>query len=253
MTETLQERFSAAGLDWIVPGWPAPPAIRAFSTTRNGAGGEPFDLSRRARADASVKEELARWLPEEPIWLAQTHGRGVWIADAPRAPGASAPEADAAVARGANMICAVLTADCMPVLLSDRSGSVVAAVHAGWRGLGAGVIESALDAMQCNPREVLAWLGPAIGPRAFEVGTDVFEAHCAGDAGAAACFAPLRPGKWLADLYGLARRRLARRGVTAIHGGDRCTVSEPGAFYSYRRDGSGADGRMASFIWREER
>ena len=140
------------------------------------------------------------------------------------------------------------SADCLPALLTDFQGSVVAAAHAGWRGLAAGVLEAAIAAMRIPPANILAWLGPAIGPQVFEVGADVFAAHCDNDAGAARCFVPHRQGKWLADLGALARRRLTRAGVASIHGGGRCTFSEPDAFYSYRRDGARA-GRMATLIW----
>ena len=249
-TASLPRRLQEAGLDWIVPAWPAPAQVRAFSTTRNGEAVAPFDLSRHARAHGAAREQLRRWVPADPVWLAQVHGNAVCDADAARAAG-DEPRADAAVARGTSTVCAVLTADCVPVLLTDLAGGVVAAAHAGWRGLGAGVLEATLAAMRVEPRTVLAWLGPAIGPQAFEVGADVLAAHLASDSGANACFAPLIPGKWLADLYGLARRRLARAGVTAIFGGDRCTFTESAVFHSYRRDGAAA-GRMATLIWREE-
>jgi YfiH family protein len=245
---SLSQRLQEAGLDWIVPDWPAPTRVRAFSTTRNGERGAPFDLPRDARTRNA--EELRRWLPADPLWLDQVHGRGVFDADATDGTRRSR-QADAAVTRRARIVCAVVTADCVPVLLTDRAGSVVAAVHAGWRGLAAGVLEATLAVMRVDPGEVLGWLGPAIGPRAFEVGADVLAAHGATDPGAGACFAPLRPGKWLGDLYGLARRRLARAGVDAVYGGERCTLTETTVFHSYRRDGTAA-GRMASMIWREE-
>jgi YfiH family protein len=249
MSEALAARLAAAGLDWIVPDWPGPASVRAFSTTRNGRGGAAFDLSPRASDRELVRAELLRWLPEEPLWLAQIHGSAVCAIDEVRRANGAAPRADAAVARGAQSVCAVQTADCMPVLFADRAGEVVAAAHAGWRGLAAGVLEATLAAMRVEPKAVIAWLGPAIGPRAFEVGPDVLAAYCPQDAGATACFAPLRPGKWLGDLYGLARRRLARAGVDTVHGGDRCTFTESNVFYSYRRDRG--DNRMATFIWRE--
>jgi YfiH family protein len=247
MSPWLEAKFAAAGLDWIVPDWPAPTSVRAFSTTRNGSGGRPFDLSRRAPDPAVMHAELRRWLPEDPIWLTQVHGKAVCNVDAVRSDGA--PRADAAVARNAGSVCAVLTADCVPVLFTDRAGLVVAAAHAGWRGLAAGVLEATLVAMRVEPRAVLAWLGPAIGPRAFEVGADVLEAHCAEDPDATICFTPFKSGKWLADLYALARRRLARAGVTSIHGGEHCTFTERDRFYSYRRDHGVSS--MASFVWRE--
>ena len=248
----LPRRLREAGLDWIVPDWAAPPCVQAFSTTRNGEGAMLFDLSRRARKDPVTREQLRRWLPADPVWLAQVHGNAVCDADAVRAGEHDPPQADAVVARGSNTVCAVLTADCVPVLFTDLAGSVVAAAHAGWRGLAAGVLEATLTAMRVEPGAVLVWLGPAIGPRAFEVGADVLAAHTASDPGASACFAPLRSGRWLADLYGLARRRLARAGVTAICGGDRCTFTESAVFHSYRRDGAREAGRMATLIWRED-
>jgi YfiH family protein len=247
MSASLDAKFAAAGLDWIVPDWPAPLSVRAFSTTRNGSGGRPFDLSRRAPDHAAMHAELRRWLPEDPIWLTQVHGNTVCELDKARSD--SAPRADAVVARNAGRVCAVLTADCVPVVFTDRAGSVVAAAHAGWRGLAEGVLEATLAAMGVEPGALLAWLGPAIGPRAFEVGADVLAAHCAGDPDAASCFTLLRPGKWLADLYALARRRLARAGVTSIHGGEHCTFTERDRFYSYRRDRGVSS--MATFVWRE--
>jgi hypothetical protein len=246
---SLQAQFTARGLDWIVPEWPAPANVRAFSTTRNSAAGTSFDLSRRAPGGAA-RAELRRWLPRDPLWLAQAHGSAVCDVDSidvasSRVP----PQADAAVARRAHDVCLVLTADCMPVLFTDRRGRVVAAAHAG---IAAGVLEATLAAMDVDPRGVVAWLGPAIGPKAFEVGPDVVDAHCAPNPATAECFQPQRPGKWLADLYGLVRRRLRRAGVTAIYGGGRCTFSEPEVFYSYRRGGPDAASRMATVIWREE-
>jgi YfiH family protein len=246
----LAARLAAAGLDWIVPDWPAPARVCALSTTRNGRAGAKFDPARNHPQCEVALTELRRWVPTDPVWLAQEHGVAICDVDAARTIGQrNPPIADGAVARATGTVCAVLSADCLPVLFTDRTGSVVAAAHAGWRGLAAGVLEAALAAMGTPAANVLAWLGPAIGPQAFEVGADVLTAHCAGDPDAAGCFAPQRPGKWLADLYALARRRLGRAGVVAIHGGGRCTFNEPGAFYSYRRDGAAAAGRMATLIW----
>ena len=248
-SSSLGERLAAAGLDWIVPDWPAPPQVCALSTTRNAAAGAKFDLTRSDPAFETARSELRRWLPADPIWLAQVHGIAICDADAKSAlRSRDLPEADGAVARAPNTVCAVHSADCLPVLLTNAQGSVVAAAHAGWRGLAAGVIEATLASMRTPPATVIAWLGPAIGPQAFEVGADVVAAHCADDPGALQCFSPHRPGKWLADLYALARRRLERAGVVAIHGGGRCTLSEPETFYSYRREGA-AVGRMATLIW----
>jgi YfiH family protein len=191
------------------------------------------------------------------VWLRQVHGAA--IADLDAAYGGFA--ADGSVTRTPGTVCAVLTADCLPVLLADRDSRVVAAVHAGWRGLAAGVIEAAVAELRIDPASVLAWLGPAIGPRAFEVGSEVVAAFCDPDPGAAECFVPSTKMstnmntkmsadvKWHADLYALARRKLARAGVSAVYGGGRCTLSESECFHSYRRDGAGANGRMATMIW----
>ncbi|MDQ2963504.1 MAG: peptidoglycan editing factor PgeF [Pseudomonadota bacterium] len=246
---SLRARLASAGLDWIVPDWPAPPQVCALSTTRRGRAGERFDLTRSDPRFESARSELRRWLPADPMWLAQVHGIAIFDANATSASWRrNLPEADGAIARAPDTVCVVHSADCLSVLLTDARGSVVAAAHAGWRGLAAGVLEAALASMRTPPATVLAWLGPAIGPQAFEVGADVLAAHCADDPDALQCFSPHRPGKWLADLYALARRRLERAGVVAIHGGGRCTLSEPETFYSYRREGVAA-GRMATLIW----
>ncbi|MBL8447217.1 MAG: peptidoglycan editing factor PgeF [Zoogloeaceae bacterium] len=197
-------------------------------------------------AVASNREHLRTRLPEDPVWLRQVHGTVVVDADAlPN----GIPEADAAVARRPGRVCAVLTADCLPVLLCDREGKVVGAAHAGWRGLLMGILELTVDAMAVPGQNLMAWLGPAIGPAAFEVGGEVRSAFIAEDPGATTGFAPgAAPGKWWADLPWLARRRLARCGVVTVFGGNRCTYSEAADFFSYRRDG--VTGRMASLIWR---
>jgi YfiH family protein len=238
--------------DWIVPDWPAPANVKAFITTRAGGSsiGPYAGLNLGLRTDddplavEANRRRLRAALPDEPKWLRQVHGCEVVDADAL----ASVPEADAAVARSANTVCAVLVADCIPVLLADRAGSAVAIAHAGWRGLARGVLERAVERLDRPPEELLAYLGPGIGPGAFEVGADVRDAFLAGDARAEAAFRPRAPGKWMADLFLLARQRLARCGITRMHGGDLCTHSDPRRFYSYRRDG--ATGRMAALIWR---
>ena len=238
--------------DWIVPDWPAPANVKAFITTRAGGSsiGPYSGLNLGLRTDddplavEANRRRLRAALPGEPKWLRQVHGCDVVDADAL----AGVPEADAAVARSANTVCAVLVADCIPVLLADRAGSAVAIAHAGWRGLARGVLERVMERLDRPPGDVLAYLGPGIGPGAFEVGADVRDAFLAGDAQAEAAFRPRSPGKWMADLFLLARQRLARCGVTRIHGGDLCTHSDPRRFYSYRRDG--ATGRMAALIWR---
>ncbi|HEY7760948.1 MAG TPA: peptidoglycan editing factor PgeF [Burkholderiales bacterium] len=258
--------------DWIVPDWPAPPRVRALMTTRNGGVSQaPFDsmnLGSRVGDDTGhVQENRARLrtlLPAEPHWLRQVHG-----ARAIEARGAAAEEeADACVARAPGEVCAVLVADCLPVLFCDRAGSVVAVAHAGWRGLSGGILESTVAAMRAAPADLLAWLGPAIGPDAFEVGRDVLDAFTASDSGAAAGFRskppacnggppvsdgePSGPGgepKWFADLYALARRRLAAAGVHAVSGGGLCTRSDARRFFSHRRDRR--TGRQAALIWLE--
>lgn len=241
-------------LEPIVPDWPAPARVRAFVTTRAGGvstgGCASLNLGMRCGDDAAAVAEnrsrLAARLPASPVWLRQVHGIRVADADAARAAGEE-PEADAAVARRANTVCAVLVADCLPVLFADEAASVVAAAHAGWRGLAAGVLESTLDAMRVRPDSVLAWLGPAIGPRVYEVGSEVRAAFLAHDRAAEAAFAPTRPGHWLLDLYLVARQRLAARGVTRVSGGGFCTYGDAARFFSHRRDPR--SGRMAAVAW----
>lgn len=264
----------------LLPGWPAPARVRALTTTRRGfapvtAGGiaagpvgtaagastgpfADFNLGSHVGDDAGAvaanRARLRRILPGEPLWLDQVHGTAVIDAPAAWQRGdatrqALPPQADAAVTRAAGTVLAILTADCLPVLLCDRSGSVVAVAHAGWRGLAAGVIESAVRAMAVPVSGIMAWLGPAIGPAAYEVGADVADAFTRSDPGAAAAFAQRPRGKFLADLYALARRRLALLGVEQVWGGDACTYGDPARFYSFRRDGR--TGRMASLIWIE--
>ena len=238
--------------DWIVPDWPAPPGIRAFITTRAGGASrgmyESFNVGLRTDDDPATvsanRAALRALLPSEPVWLRQVHGSRVIDADAPPA----MLEADAAVARAAGTVCAILVADCVPVLLTDRAGTRVAAAHAGWRGLAAGVLENTVRAMATEPGDLFAFLGPGIGPNAFEVGADVRDAFLAVDTAAVSAFRPHAPGKWLADLYELARRRLARVGVGRVYGGGLCTYSDPGRFFSYRRERT--TGRMAALIWR---
>ncbi len=238
--------------DWIRPDWPAPPRVRALVTTRRGGvsqgawaslnlGTHVGDAPESVRANRAIVREQ---LPAEPCWLDQVHGTAVAEADVPAdAP----PRADASVARRPGAVCAVMTADCLPVLLCDRSGSVVAAAHAGWRGLAAGVLEATVAKLQVPPAKLVAWLGPAIGPDAFEVGGEVREAFVAADARAVSAFRPgVREGKWLADIYRLARLRLEAIGVHGVYGGGLCTVSDA-RFYSYRRDG--VTGRFASLVW----
>ncbi len=260
----LAARLAAAGLDWIVPDWPAPAAVGALSTTRSGGvrrrgrrstSGSPARCApapTRADAVRHNRRRLDAFLPSSPVWLDQVHGPGVAVLDAASAAAARAqpPVADAAVTRERGVVCAALTADCLPVLFADRRGRAVGVAHAGWRGLAAGVLEAtvaALDRLGAPAGDLCAWLGPAIGPRAFEVGADVRDAFVAADADAVACFVAHGPGKWHADLYGLARRRLAAAGVHAVHGGEHCTWSDGARFFSYRRDRD--SGRMATLVW----
>lgn len=215
------------------PDWPAPARVRACVTTR--AFGDAKSADVRARLRAIV--------PAEPAWLRQVHGTTVVRADA------VAPDtaADASVTTQRGAVCVAMAADCLPVLLAEENGGCVGAAHAGWRGLAAGVIEAALAAMAVPGARVLAWLGPAIGPRAYEVGEDVRAAFLAPDPGSAACFAATRPGHWHLDLYAAARRRLAARGVTRVSGGGFCTATDAARFYSWRaRQDSG---RMAALVW----
>lgn len=237
---------------WIVPDWPVPAGVRALSTTRaGGVSVAPYDslnLGTHVGDDpanvAANRAQVRRIVPSEPAWLNQVHG--TVVVDA--ASVAGVPDADASVSRTPGAVCVVMTADCLPVLLCDRAGTVVGAAHAGWRGLHGGVIEATVAAMQVAPMDVIAWLGPAIGPTAFEVGDEVRAAFVATDAIADAAFKPAgQPGKWLADIYLLARQRLAALGVTAVYGGDCCTVSESRRFFSYRRDG--VTGRMGTLVW----
>ncbi len=244
---------------WIVPDWPAPANVRALMTTRVGgvsraaySGFNPAShVGDEPAAVAENRSRLRAGLPAEPFWLNQVHGTGVVEVVSGAGPEGGIPvEADASVARGAGRVCVVLTADCLPVLFCDRAGSVVAAAHAGWRGLADGVLEASVAAMAVAPDDILVWLGAAIGPDRFEVGAEVRAAFCEPQPRCAAAFRPApAPGKWLADLYALARIRLATLGVTRVHGGGLCTHADPARFYSYRRDAR--TGRMASLVWLE--
>jgi len=240
--------------NFILPDWPAPRGVRALATTRCGgvstAPWHSFNLADHvgddARAVAANRVLLRHELPAEPVWLTQVHGTRC-IDAALATPGA---EADASFTRQRGVVCAVLTADCLPVLICDDSASVVGVAHAGWRGLAAGVIESTLAAMR-EPGEpgerFMAWLGPAIGPRAFEVGAEVRDLFVAGDPQAASAFAAVAKGKWLCDIYRLAQQRLDALGIRRSTSADYCTTTDAERFFSYRRDG--ASGRMASLIW----
>jgi len=241
------------GLTWLEPGWPVPPQVRAVSTTRLGglsaAPHDSFNLAGHVGDDdAHVIANRRRLIqaldiPAEPVWLNQIHGCGV----ADLGAGISPISADAAWTDRPNEVCVVMTADCLPLLLCDAEGTQVAAVHAGWRGLCEGVIEAALARFSGPASGLRAWLGPAIGPDAFEVGPEVRAAFLAVDEAAGTAFRPGTGGKWFADLYALARLRLRGAGVDAISGGEHCTYSDAERFFSYRRDG--ITGRMATLIW----
>ena len=257
----------------IVPDWPAPARVRAASTHREGGlsrgpyaslnlstgvGDDERTVARNRRILAKMLD-----LPAEPLWLRQVHGTRVLDLDEhdqsagtqrsgrpsaePSSLSSKPPAADGAVTSRPGQPCVVLTADCLPVLLCNTSGTRVGVAHAGWRGLAGGVLESALRRMQVDPGDLLAWVGPGIGPRAYEVGGEVLEQFAANDPDAAQCFTANSNGRWQADLYGLARRRLRAAGVKAVFGGGWCTHTESERFFSYRR--KAPCGRMATVIW----
>ncbi len=262
---------------WRVPDWPAPARVRALFTLRGQGSGDGASAPPRAffnlgehvgdapAAVAANRTRLRQVLGARPVFMNQVHGQQVLALDHASADGLTA---DAAIARQPGLACTVMVADCLPVLVTDTGGRAVAAVHAGWRGLAGGVLErtlasfraatpdqSAQAAMNIEANECMAWLGPCIGAQAFEVGSEVRAAFVATDAGADACFAARPGGKYLADLPALARRRLAALGVTRVYGNDGsaawCTVTQPGRYFSYRRDEreQGGSGRMAACIW----
>ena len=233
--------------------WPALPGVHAFTTLRQGAGSSraPFDtfnLGLRSGDDVEVvarnrAELIERFvLPSAPRWLQQVHGTTVAIE-----PGFDEPEADAAVTRTPGTVLAILTADCLPVVFATEDGSEIAAAHAGWRGLAAGVLEATLAAMQAPRNRILAWLGPAAGPADYEIGQEVFDAFVEHDPRAVAAFVATRPGHWRVDLYALARMRLGDAGVARVHGGGLSTIGDPRRFFSHRRDQR--TGRMATLAW----
>ncbi|MFH1872995.1 MAG: peptidoglycan editing factor PgeF [Pseudomonadota bacterium] len=238
---------------FIVPDWPAPPGVRALATTRRGgvsrAPWDSFNLGDHVgdepQAVAANRALLRRELPAEPLWLTQVHGTR--CVDAATA--LPSIEADASFTRQRGVVCAVLTADCLPVLLCDDQATVVAIAHAGWRGLAAGVIEATVGAMAAPGERLMAWLGPAIGPQAFEVGGEVREQFIAHDPQAAGAFVATDTGKWLCDIQRLARQRLDALGIRRIASANSCTLGDADNFYSFRRDG--VTGRMASLIWLE--
>lgn len=245
IASTVSER-----LDWLIPDWPAPKHVRACVTTRSsGDSVEPFaafnlgehvgDESEQVQRN---RQSLAALLECQPSWLNQVHGAAVVAADATQT-----LTADASVSRQLRLACCIMSADCLPVLLTDQAGTCVAAAHAGWRSLAAGILENTVASMQVAPQQLMAWLGPAIGPAVFEVGGEVRDAFVQQHAKTAQAFVPSHnTGRWLADIYQLARIRLAACGVTAVYGGGLCTLTDP-RFYSYRRQP--ITGRFASLVW----
>lgn len=237
----------------IIPDWPAPDNIRAFSTTRQGGFSQsPFDsfnLGDHVGDDIAIvtqnRQQLSQLAqtPEAPRWLKQVHGAHVissrdWQCDI---------EADAIFSKHKDHICTIMTADCLPILLCNQQGDTVAAIHAGWRSLAAGIIEKTLHHFNGESDTILAWLGPAIGPSQFEVGQDVYDIFCQHSPHASNAFTATDNSHYLADIYQLARQRLNEQSVHAIYGGDFCTVNDTQRFFSYRRDGQ--TGRMATLIW----
>lgn len=244
---------------WLMPDWPSPPGVHALSTLRMGGvslvpyeslnlgaqvGDDPASVAINRRRLAMLAE-----LPTEPIWLTQVHGNGV-VALAGALSSATPAKADASWTRSPAQVCAVLTADCLPVLFATESGDAVAAAHAGWRGLSCGVLEATVKALAVAPATLLVWMGPAIGPTHFEVGPEVREAFLREDAGAVTAFKQNSRGRWMADIFLLARRRLVSLGVTRIYGGGECTYSQDKRFFSHRREGP--TGRQATLIWISE-
>jgi polyphenol oxidase len=249
-------------LCWLEADWPAPPGVRVLSTFRSGAaeaanagvsappyaslnlgdhvGDDPYAVAHNRRE--LVK---AAGLPAEPSWLRQVHGVNVADLDS----SAASACADAAITRRLDKVCAILTADCLPIVLAEQEGAAVAAAHAGWRGLSAGVIENTVRALAVAPQRLLAWLGPGIGPQHFEVGAEVREAFLDADPQAGAAFQANARGRFMADLAMLARRRLAELGISRIYGGGECTYTRADRYFSHRRDG--VTGRQATLIWRK--
>ena len=242
--------------DWIFPDWPAPSRVKALFTTRNnGVSGAPytsFNLGGHVGDDPTRVEQnralLRSFLPEDPSWLNQVHGTTVIDAGARRA---GIPEGDAVFTRQRANVCAILVADCLPILFCDREGTIVGLMHAGWRGLAADIIQRTISMIDLPGSQLMAWLGPAIGPDRFEVGEEVRNIFIQRDSKSARAF--VRPaavdnsGKWLADIFLLTRQQLMDAGITEIYGGGVCTYNDPARFFSYRRDG--VTGRMAGLIW----
>lgn len=247
------------GAPWLRADWPAPPGVHAFTTLRRGLGVSqpPFDdfnLGNHTAADGDDSGSVGRnrallvdhaALPSPPHWLKQVHG--VDVAQSAGLPGKDEAVADASVTATPHTVLAILTADCLPVVFTADDGREVAAAHAGWRGLASGVLEATVAAMRTPADRVLAWLGPAAGPQAYEIGEDVRAAFVDRDPQAASAFTPTRPDHWHVDLYALASMRLAQAGVLNVSGGGLCTISDPQRFFSHRRDAR--TGRMATLVW----
>lgn len=247
----------------ILPSWKAPQSVKAFATTRlGGLSSIPFNelnLGTNAGDDPHLVQQnrmlLRAFLPSDPVWLKQVHGNHVSNPASRKNSPQGLFEADAAVTKSPNEVLAILTADCMPVLFASKKGDVIGAAHAGWRGLSSGVLENTVREMRTlspglSPQDISAWMGPAIGPESFEVGQDVLEAFLSlGDDVVQKAFIPIKntPGKYLANLYLLAKYRLHAMGIESIDGGGFCTFTDSKRFFSYRRDG--VTGRFASFIW----
>jgi YfiH family protein len=239
----------------ITPNWPAPSNIHAFTTTRQGGYSlspyDSFNLGDHVGDDEQAVQKnrnllkVVQALPNEPAWLSQYHStRAVRIDDAYQI-----CSADASYTTEINKVCVVLTADCLPLLVCNQEGSEIAAIHAGWRGLADGVIESTIEKLLSDSKDLLVWLGPAASGAVYEVGSEVRDLFLQEDSKAETGFTETKPNRYLMDIYHLARQRLYNLGINAIYGGEHCTISQEALFYSYRRDG--ATGRMASLIWIE--
>lgn len=249
-----KEQIASLSSTFIYPNWPAPAHVKAIQTTRlGGVSAAPYqslNLGDHVKDNphhvAHNRQLLNTFVPSVPVWLNQVHG--VRVIDA--ALSSCVESADASFSTKKNVVCVTMTADCLPVFLCDKAGTVVAAVHAGWRSLCDGVIEQTIKSMPVEASELMAWLGPAIGPEAFEIGGEVRAQFIAQDAQAESAFKPkANTDKWLGDLYSIAKQRLANMGVPAVYGEPNCTYSNPDKFFSFRRDGD--TGRMASLIWLE--
>lgn len=240
-------------LPFITPNWPAPSNIRAVFTTRlGGTSRAPYDSLNLGDHVGDIPKTVvqnrcllsdALSLPNEPCWITQVHGTHIvntqdWQKN---------DEADACSSTTPSAVCAVMTADCLPILLCNKAGDYVAAIHAGWRGLADGIIEATIAKSPCDPSEIMAWLGPAIGPQSFEAGNDVRDIFLSQSPTDISGFTPLNEHKWLVDMYHIARHRLAAVGVLQVYGEPNCTMLDPKRFFSFRRDGT--TGRMAALIW----